>query len=364
MTIALALTGLSHGGTERQVVMLATGLARSGHRVALACLFDEGPLADELRTAGIDVFAPRFARWRDRGIGALGANALATVRYVRWLRRLRPDVVHSFLVHANVVTMPLAALAHVPVRIEGLRNLASYREGRRFVSAGERLVSRLSTHVVANSRASACMAVRNGADKCRTSVIANGVAAPLDSSPGHRGGSKRPVVACVANLRFVKGVDVLVEAAQILEARSVHATYVVVGEGPERSTLESAISRGTADVRLVGSTADPWRWMRAADVVVLPSRSESASNALLEAMSIGRAVVATDVGDSAILLGGTGVLVRPEDAIGLADAISALVADRARRSALARAARARACSTYTPEAMVSAHLALYRRLVR
>src|SRR5207253_6144073 len=112
-------------------------------------------------------------------------------------------------------------------------------------------------------------------------------------------------------------LDVLIEAAGRLAAAHPGVTFDVAGEGPERAALERQITGlGLAGrFRLRGPVADVPAFLGEIDVAVLPSRAEGMSNAVLEYMAAGRAVVATDVGANARLLGGgaCGLLVPPED---------------------------------------------------
>src|SRR5262249_50105771 len=100
----------------------------------------------------------------------------------------------------------------------------------------------------------------------------------------------------VANLRHVKGLDVLVEAAALLAAAHPAATFAVAGEGPEREALQRQItSLGLGGrFRLLGSVADVPAFLGGIDDAVLPSRAEGMPNAVLEYMAAGRAIVAAD----------------------------------------------------------------------
>ncbi len=169
-----------------------------------------------------------------------------------------------------------------------------------------------------------------------------------------------------ANLRPVKGLDVLLDAATRLSGEYADLVFQVAGEGEMRGPLEeTARERGLGGrFQLLGLVSDVPAFLGGLDVAVLCSRSEGMSNALLEYMAAGRAIVATAVGAAPDLIedGVHGLLVPPGDAGRLADAIATLM----RRPELARrlgeAARRRARDRCGREAMVERFTDFYERL--
>jgi L-malate glycosyltransferase len=160
-------------------------------------------------------------------------------------------------------------------------------------------------------------------------------------------------VGCVANLRPVKNVDGLMRAARVVCDRFPQVVFEVAGDGEQRAELgrlRAALGLGDRFV-LRGSVADVPGFLRTVDVAVLPSHSEGMSNALLEYLAAGRAVVATAVGANPTLVQEDGLIVPPGDDGALAEAIGRLVAkpDLARR--LGAAARRRVEAEYSRDAM-------------
>jgi glycosyltransferase involved in cell wall biosynthesis len=137
-----------------------------------------------------------------------------------------------------------------------------------------------------------------------------------------------PLILFVGNLVAVKGVDVLIDALASMGARGKRFNCVIVGEGSLRADLQRrAESKGIAPcVRFVGARplAELADWYRAADLVVLPSRSEGVPNVLLEASACGAPFVATRVG-GVPEIASTGSLVAPDDPIALAERMSSFL---------------------------------------
>ena len=179
--------------------------------------------------------------------------------------------------------------------------------------------------------------------------------------------SSQPIVLFVGRLVPYKGVDVLLDAMA-----GLNAVALIVGEGPQRATLEAQAHRLgiSSRVRFLGSVADQElaSLYRACDVFVLPSvtRQEAFGVVQLEAMAAGKPVVSTDLGTGVGWVnrhGETGYVVPPRDAGALGDAIRALLADPDLRRSMGEAAMRRVRSAFTVERMIDDTLALYRDLM-
>jgi glycosyltransferase involved in cell wall biosynthesis len=179
------------------------------------------------------------------------------------------------------------------------------------------------------------------------------------------GGVQR--VGAVANLRRVKGVDLLVEAAALVREQHPHVVFEIAGDGPERGAVEELIAckQLTGQFRLLGNVKDIPRFLSTLDVAVLCSRAEGMPNALLEYMAAGRPIVATSVGGSVQLVKNEvhGLLVPPESPRALARAIARLLGTPGLAKQLAGAARKRARQKYSRESMVRTFERYYRWLV-
>ena len=284
------------------------------------------------------------------------------VSHVRAVRKLRPDIFQANLRHPWSCQYGLAAalLARGTkvIAVEHALVPANRPRQRRF----KRLTSRrLAAHVSVGRRASEGIAAAIGVPSASIRVIYTGVeladAEPAPRPPGEL------VIGCLGRFSPEKGLDVLLRALPELEG----VTAVLVGDGPERAHLEElARDLGVADrVVLPGWRDEPAAQLRAFDVLVSPSRSEALPLAIVEAMLAGLPVVATDVGSvsEAVVAGETGLLVAPEDAAALAEAIRTLRDDRDARRRMGERGRELARERFTPEAMAQAFEALYREVL-
>lgn len=357
-TVLLVIGQLHLGGTERQLALLAQSLKRAGVDVHVAALYDGGHYEQALRAAGIPVWRGSVAR-KSQVLKLL----VSLVRFFLYVRRLKPDVLHAFLLHTCVIAGPMARAARVPVVVAGRRSLGDHLDGRPGLELAQRLTSGTFHAFVANADAVATDALRRERLPAgRVHVIPNALpdevlAAPRDT---RRTWADPPVVTTVANLIPYKGHADLVEAAGRLPRRVL---LRFVGEGPERERLTALARQLRVDVQLLGARPDVQELLRSSDVFVLPSHQEGMSNALMEAAAAGLPCVATDVGGNRGVLGDTGLLCRAHDPDDLARALGQVLADESSARTMGRRAHERMRDVSSPAALGRAHLDLYRRLL-
>jgi glycosyltransferase involved in cell wall biosynthesis len=179
--------------------------------------------------------------------------------------------------------------------------------------------------------------------------------------------SEWATIGTLANLRPEKGVTDFVRAAVLIREQCPRSRFLIWGEGPQRSDLEKLIEQlglgGTVELR--GPTDKPEVALRELDIFVLPSHSEACSNALLEAMATGLAVVATRVGGNPAIVedAKSGLLVPPCNPPVLAKAIRSLIEKPAFAAALAAGGHERVRTEFSVDRMLARFEALYDRLL-
>jgi glycosyltransferase involved in cell wall biosynthesis len=232
--------------------------------------------------------------------------------------------------------------------------------------------------VIANSDALRADCIELGVPEERVHVIPNGVDTDMFSPPADKAQMKRElgldagrqVVLYCGNLRTVKGVDVLAEAIPELSAAQPNLLFVLVGSGelePQlRTTLARWIARG--DVVLTGAQRqrDVARYMAAADLLVLPSRSEARSNVIPEALASGTAVAASNVGGiPEVMRPEHGVMFQPGSRTALSEAVLGMIHSRERLLQMGLAGRKFVLeSDWSWAAHAEKTLELYRSLIR
>ena len=298
--IAFCITELDPGGAERALVDIVTRLPRDQWDSHVFCLGPEAPLAKTLRDAGIPVTC----------LGARsGRDLLVVDRLRRALRRWKPELLQTFLFHANVAGRLAGWLAGVPVIVSGLRVAERSHSWHNWL---ERWTGGLAMQHVAVSEGVGDFArtqLRFPAE--RVTIIPNGVnVAEVEETPPLDWAeiglpSTANVLLGIGRLHPQKGFDLLIEAAAPLLRSRPNCALVIAGEGPQRAELESQVAHlGLVDrVLLPGWTPQPVRYLKAARLFVLSSRWEGMPNVLLQALASRTPVLATDVEGVADVMG-------------------------------------------------------------
>jgi glycosyltransferase involved in cell wall biosynthesis len=360
--LALFIPSYAGGGGERVAFFLARTLSAAGLRVDLVVARSRGELRDE-PLPGV----------RKVELGALD-EILAGPAWVRYLRRVRPRCAMSMIHTANFNSGIGAALVpEVPLivnlRIAARCDPAAQWWFRRWFGFGpERRLYQRAARVVGVSRGVAEEAAEVfGIPQERVLAIPNprqSREVSLDLPAAHEALFERPVVLGVGRLTPQKDFATLLRGFAEAEATSdLH--LVVLGEGPERGALvELASALGIADrVFLPGFVPNPQAYLRRARVFVLSSRNEGFPGALIEAMEAGSAIISTDCpyGPTEILDGQRfGRLVPVGDALRLAQALDADLAEPDVGPEQRRAARAQWMRQFDPEVITGRYLELIR----
>jgi len=346
------------GGSERQFVELARALRPSTYRLSLGCLQPKGPLQTDIGPA------EHF----DLGGSLYRLRSMQTrYRLAAYLRRSKVAIAHAFDYYTNLALIPAARLARTPVVIGSQRQL-----GDLLTPAQRRIQLAMfswSDCVVCNSKAAADRLVQQGLRADKFAVIWNGLppsafAETQPVAPPSPGLFRIGMIARM-NARS-KNHQILLDAAARLRNRLPKFEVVLVGDGPLRHVLErEAKGLGIGDlVRFLGDRRDIPAILASLDLTVLPSASESLSNAILESMAAGVPVIASDVGGNRELIAqGRGILLPPNDVEALTDALQQLAADSPQRQTLARNARRFARENFTIEQMRQRYEDLYAELI-
>lgn len=306
-------------------------------------------------------------------------------RLIRLMRMFRPDLVHTHAFRADLWAGLAAKMSRVPFFVTSIRNneWECFRTEQPFPAAQMAMtMSKLAT-----SLADALIAVSEGVrnhlvnvqkiSPAKIRVIPNGLDLErLDRPRSHPSILRRDLnlppdavlVGTLAVFKPRKGLSHLIEAARTVVSRSPDVHFLLAGEGPERIQIERQIDRlGLGGrVRLLGFRSDPLALLDALDIYVLPSLFEGFPRSILEAMALGKPVVATDIGGSREAVGHdvSGVVVPPKDSRALAEAIHRLVGAPSLRKSMGEAGRRMVDERFNARVNAEAHEAMYRELLQ
>jgi glycosyltransferase involved in cell wall biosynthesis len=357
MKVLHVITGLQTGGAERMLANLCVANHRAGHAPVVVALCPGGSQYERLCAAGVRTLSLGMTR----GVPSLPG----LIRLARLIRDEAPDVVQSWMYHADLYALFALWLSGRCPRTRlywGIRcsdmDFRRYRLALRITVRICALLSRFADGIVVNSQAGMRVHRRLGYDVRRMTAIDNGFDVErFRPDAAARAAMRRAlglaqdtfVVGCVARFDEMKDFPTLSAALDRLDG----VTCIAVGKDTEAlGNIKGLIPLGERD--------DVPGLLNAFDLLVSASAfGEGFSNAIGEAMATGLPVVATDVGDAARILGDAGRVVPPRDPAALADAIASLKADAAARLTMGRAARRRIEQHFSLQRSLDAFETLY-----
>jgi len=358
------ITRLLKGGAEGKTIGTVLGLEAYEFTVGYGAEYDP----DQVRLL------------HDNGIGTQRFRSMrhynpvttvpAVVAIARYIRASEFDIVHTHSTEAGIIGRFAAALAGTPAVVHTVHGVP-FAEDRndlleRFILTCERRAAPVSDRIVTNADAITADYLARGIGKPdQYTTVYSGIDLErfqgVNPAPDVDGDGVRIVM--IGRLADGKGFHDLLEA---IERVSGEVSVYLVGDGPERDSIERAIdSRGlTETVTLLGYRSDIPAILAAADVFVLPSYREGTPRVITEAMASGLPVVATDIAGipEQVADGESGYLIQPGDVSALAERLEALIGSEHRRVEFGRVGRERV-TRFSESQMLSDLDAVYQSLL-
>ena len=335
--IAFIVHGMQTGGIERSVTRVIKGLNRENFEAIVICLDRSGPAANWLAD-DIPVFEIKKRS---------GNDFLAIKRLANLLRHEEIDIVQSHNWGTLIETAVARKIAGVGHHIHAERGtvlgqVVAHGWKHRVRSAAMKVALKTVDRVMSNSYAVAQrVESRCGYAAERITVIPNGVEGFPDCDQQLAKSEIRNqlrikadavMVGSVGRLEHVKGYDILIDAFGQIPDENVH--LILIGDGSEKESLKNLVKHRSIEnrVHFVGHQNDVSNWLAALDIYVNSSRSEGMSQSIVEAMSVGLPIVATDVGDARRMIKREnfvcGDICHSDDKVSLANAITKLINDK------------------------------------
>lgn len=358
MKIQHVIIGLNVGGAELMLMRLvASHIDNPNYHHTVVSLSDVGPVGQQLRELGIEVVA--------LGLNSIFQLPSVFFRLFKLIRCQRPDIVQTWMYHADLLGGLAARLAGNRHVVWGVRT-TDVRAGGSNVTAMVRRMCAWLSHsiphtIVCAAEASRQVHVALGYDAERMKVVPNGfdmsqLVATAEQRQNLRAQfgfqEKELVVGSLGRFNPVKDQESFVRAAGILAQLYPNVRFMMVGRNlnANNTKLIRWITETGHDDRfvLLDERSDVPVCLSAMDMFCLHSRTEGFPNVLGEAMAMGLACVATDVGDAALLLGDSGVVVPKQEPAALAKGLEELLTlTPAERASLGQKARQRIHDEYT-----------------
>jgi glycosyltransferase involved in cell wall biosynthesis len=365
--VAFLIRRLDRGGAERQLIELARGLNKNKFHVSILTFYGGGGLISEITAESrINVVSlDRSGPWDI--VGFLG-------RLIRTVRRLSPHIVHGYMSGANELSV-IAGRACGARVVWGLRasDMVSPTIGTRWLFHAGALLSCQADRIISNSQCGRSFHAAEGYCDERITVIPNGIDTQLFSiSPEWREGVRQEwrvgdeviLIGRAARLDPMKDYPSFLRAAARVSLVRPDVKFACIGDGTDCAELHQiAEAEGIADrVIWTGGRSDMPGVYNALDICVSSSDSrEGFPNAVAESMACGTPCVATDVGDSALLMGDAGVIVPARDPEAIADGILRLISNR--RQYPRERVRRRITDNFSSERLVARTEAEFEKLL-
>jgi glycosyltransferase involved in cell wall biosynthesis len=370
--VLFIIDNLRPGGAQKALLAMALAVRDAGMEPEVWCLGGTSEIEGRFAARGVTVTGARGSAWR----------TLATPVWMPWrVRRRRVAVVQTFLFYSDICGRLAGWVARWtqrgrrPVVVSSAR--ATNLRNRWWQFMLQRTTAPLADAFTAvSARTLEFAAAREGVDRSRARVIANGIDLSGFAAMPERAAARvalglpaeAVVFGTIGRLHEQKGHGHLLTAAVEVVAAHPKALFLIAGYGSLEGELKSrAQALGLAErVRFLGYRTDVPALLAAMDVFVLPSLWEGMSNAVLEAMAAGRPVIATAVDGNVdqVADGVTGLLVPPGDAKALAAAMDRLARDPDGAREMGRRGRERAEREFSLTRMTEAYVALYRSLMK
>lgn len=358
------ITTLDIGGAEQLLLSILRGLNKREYEPMVCCLYG-GELAKEIKNLGIKVIDLKVKN---------KFNLMYLFKLYKFLKKEKFDIVHTHLFHANIIGRIMARLSKVPI-VVSTQHYAFKYNGKAGVYL-EKLTTKLSNRIVAVSDAAKKFYINEvGVSPDRITLIYNGVDLDILKVTLTDKLSLREqlslntdfILGCIGSFSKFKGHIYLLKA--ITEVIKVHKNIklLLVGSG----LLEKYLMKVTKDLGISKNVIflhrrrDIPRILTSFDICILPSLQEGLSIILLEAMAMGKPVIATAVGGNSevIIHGKNGLLIPPSDYRAIADAIIDLIRDDNKARQLAANARLTVTERFNIKENIYKTESLYEELI-
>ncbi len=356
------VTSLEIGGAQHNMLLGLPRLDPDRYEHVLVSIMDRMQMEQQFRRLGIEVHTLGLCRKTDLAV---------VLRLRSLLRNLQPDILHTYLIHGNVLGRIVGRLVGVPAIIGSELTIG---QAGRLGKLATKLTNPLTDAVEVNSETGGKAVVADlGVPPEKIEVVLPGL--DLDAFGG---AENRPAIRAeigvqddqhlvlyAGRLRPVKGVEYGMKAFAQASETNPNLHLALAGEGEQRSFLENLSTElGISEkVKFLGVRKDLADVLSAADSVLMPSLNEGFPRVAIEAMAASKPVIATRVGGTpeAIINGQTGILVEPKDISAMTAAITRLAGDTDLQKRLGGAARNRPERQYSAASYVGRLDEMYQR---
>ena len=348
------------GGAEKSLLLLIDNIDRTKFEISVICLRGTGIFTEELKIRNIPVF-----------IFNIKKKPFSIFNVYITIKRIKPDIIQSFLFISNIIGRIVGKLAGVKVIISSQRSVDKWR--RWYHWKIDRLTSKFTTLIISNSFSGKRVLVEKGKIKSKKIiVIPNGVKSNQKRKPYLKReigfDVEETVIGTVGNLREVKDHKTFIKVASEISRKFQNIKFLIAGKGPLERELKkiAELSGLKKKIVFVGFIKEIEKVYSAIDIFVLTSFWEGCPLSILEAMSFGIPVVSFSVGDVPYIIqnGKDGFVVKDRDFTELIEKIKLLLKNETLRDKIGKNAKEKIRREFTVEKMVKRYTDIYLNLLK
>lgn len=364
--ILYLITSTNVGGTERSLHELIRRIDRNEYSIYVCSLKKPGVFAKRISDEADGFYSLGLPE--AGGVRAVLNFVPALIRLISLTRRLRPQIIHSFLFRANILGRIAGRTERVPIIISSIRVIEYGKHYKHFI---DRLTSSLVNKYMAVSEAARRFTIEQiKISPDRVVTVYNGIS--IHSDPQKKSldfninGSFKNI-ALIGRFDKQKGHSILIKALKTVLPLEHGIKVYFFGEGPDEGRIRRMTEKENLSehILFMGVAEDITACISQMDIIVLPSLWEGLPNVLLEAMAKVRPVVASKIEgvDEVVVDGETGILFEPGDVQSLAEALLKLIRDSQLAEDMGRAGRVRVLEKFSIEKTVKDTVGIYRNLL-
>lgn len=354
MKIVHVITSLKIGGAESLLVDLVDALESEGHTNSVLYFYD-GPNREKLVKAGIPVYSIKKA------VCLYDPFFLWQLFYT--LKKIKPDVVHSWLWSANILSAFFCALLKIPQlsSIHSVFNQTAHAKDSKVRTWIENFFLRYSSKIIFVSQGTQDLFLKSRAkNSFKTTVITNGIK-PAPVAKRHKQ-TNEFLIAAVGRFIPLKNHSLLIDVFYELQQRHMFIKLMLIGYGPLEEQLRAKVTLLHLEERVNFIKTDkPYDYLMFADCFVMPSDQEGLSIALLEAMAMGVTPVVTSTnGKHDAIIHNEHGLIAETSIKSISNCIENLIADSSLNNTLGHFAQKRVQDEFNFESMVCRYVQAYK----
>ncbi len=356
------ISGLEIGGTETQLLRILPEMQKY-HENFVCCVRGHGPIGIELEKNNVPVYYLNFQGFFD---------LLVIKRFYTVIKKIKPDVLTTYLIHADLYGRFFGKLF-------GIKKIISSKRGSllqwEWLSSFDRLTKFMVDHyLVQTETAKRTWMKKLKLSESRFTIMPNGIDIKKFKPSVDRDDKRKSlniatdsiVISCVARLRIGKGHDILLEAFEKVFKNYSKTDLLLIGDGEKEKELKIQIKNYTSknNIHFLGNRQDVPDLLAISDVFILPTEGEGMSNAIIEAMIVGVSVITTEIPENKDLIEDkkNGILFPVNNSDSLSEKIQHLINDPGLRNILATNAQEEANERFDYEKVTKKLAEFYSKI--